>query len=65
MFLYHKQRSSPVKSCILWLEVVYVAGWFIFIMIEQFYCNQADQVQKVVDNGGKGNDAQYIGIKKK
>lgn len=34
-------------------------------MIEQFYCNQADQVQKVVDNGGKGNDAQYIGIKKK
>ena len=34
-------------------------------MIKQFYCNQADQVQKVVDNGGKGNDAQYIGTKKK
>ena len=38
--------------------------WYIFIIIEQLYYNQADQVQKVVDNDGKGNDAQYIGTKK-
>lgn len=33
-------------------------------MIEQCYFNQADQAQKVVDNGGKGNNAQYVGTKK-